>query len=63
MIYSGAINLPNFYDINENQLLKVCRIIEKTILKGNYVLTLTLSFLILTSFLSFLKKTNSLVYL
>ena len=32
-IYSRAINLPSFYDINENQLLKVCRIIENTILK------------------------------
>ena len=32
-IYSRAINLPSFYDINENQLLKICRIIEKIILK------------------------------
>ena len=32
-IYSRAINLPSFYDINENQLLKICRIIEKTIIK------------------------------
>ena len=32
-IYNRAINLPSFYDMNENQLLKVCRIIEKTMLK------------------------------
>ena len=32
-IYNRAINLPSFYDISENQLLKVCRIIEKKIEK------------------------------
>ncbi len=36
-IYSRAINLPSFYDINENQLLKICRIIEKTILKKSSI--------------------------
>ena len=28
-IHNRAINLPSFYDINRNQLLKVCRILEK----------------------------------
>ena len=28
-----AINLPSFYDINENQLLKVCGILKKRIIK------------------------------
>ena len=32
-IYNRAINLPSFYDMSENQLLKVCRIIEKMISK------------------------------
>ncbi len=31
-IHNRAINLPSFYDMSKNQLLKVCRIIEKKLL-------------------------------